>query len=148
MRIKCPQCKAKIDKKSQYCQYCGYEIFSNKEDKPSGYNFTSKTVFVTNGDVFEIGKEVALLGIAVQKISVGDILNFNGKDLIIQRIDLFKEKNVPIVEKGNCVLVFNNIDFKKFKKEILKVCEELSSSNQPIAFGKDPTTKYTFIDLK
>lgn len=152
MKIRCPNCRAKIDRKSQYCQFCAYELFSKEERQntqvPTDYNSLSKTCFVTSGDIFKIGDDTVLIGIAVQKMSVGDVLNFNGNDLVIDGIDLFKKRNVDYVEKGNCALRFCSIDFERFKMDIERACENSSSTNQPINFGTKPTTKYTFIDLK
>ena len=67
---------------------------------------------------------------------------------MVRQIDLFRNTDVPSVESGNAVLVFGGIDHKKFRKDVLDACEKYSFTNKPIAFGTQPTTKYTFMDLK
>ena len=155
MKIKCPQCKSKIDRKSQYCQYCNFEVNPAKKDSKETNQFTentqtatNKTAFVTEGEVFSLSKGVCVLGIAIQELKVGDVLLFNDYKLKISRIDLFKDKNVKKVESGNCCLFFNKINDKKFKKDVYEACERFSETNKPIYFTQTPTTKYVFFNFE
>ena len=162
MRMKCPECKAKIDRKSQYCEFCGHEfvkteknniknneseevVFINNNDKNEP---TNKTAFITCGETFFVGKATCVLGIAVQKIKVGDCLIFNNQRLKVQKIDKFRATNLDSVEEGNCVLHFNIEEKQLFKHDLLVACEKYAPYHKPINFSRTPTSKYVFIDLE
>lgn len=157
MRIKCPQCKAKIDKKSQYCQYCGYEIYKKEQAQPQTQETTTnkeqnipthKTAFITCGDIFFVGNNTKVLGIAVQTIKVGDVILFNKERLIVESIDTFQFKDIKSVENGNCALTFKINNQQKFKEDILTACKKFGPTNRPINFGKEPTSEYIFLDFE
>lgn len=157
MKIKCPECNKKIDKQSQYCSFCGYEIPKDSDVKSEtitneGYVINNKTAFLTDGSMFKIKGHVVILGFAVQNLNVGDILTFKTDKFKIKKIQISKNKEIQYlknIKEGYCALYFKGINFAEFKTNILEECAKLSSHNRPIYFiGDTSTTSYAYLEFK
>ena len=93
--MNCNVCGERVSENDKFCSNCGQTLKKENSSYASQGNNTTinnNLAFATCGDVFEIAKDVLVLGIAVRPLKIGDYLILEDEMFQIQGIDLFRKK--------------------------------------------------------
>ena len=113
-----------------------YDNISSYEEK------NLEPCFVTIGDIFLIGDNLVILGVALNEIKLGDKLVVGTETVIVRKLEVYRE-SVEVLKTGEngAIGIKNN---PKLKKYILDLALSQSENNKPINISGKPTTKYAF----
>ena len=151
--MKCTNCGKFMFRKHMFCPKCGasltqtsseVEMVSNAKIEEEQVLSCSNPIFVTPADIFNINEDVYVLGIALINLKVGDVFVFNNQKFTISELRITNSKVTSVEQGKNCAIVLKGVNFQNFKNQLQDACKLGKDKNQPIAFGREPVTEYTF----
>ena len=135
-------------KKKEVDELAEYENNNYSYNEPVDNHYppnVEDAIFVTCGDIFTIDGQIVVMGISLQDISVGDTIMIGTREVVVNKIEIFRKmvKSLKPLENG-ALYIGKELDLKPY---ILGLIDS-SNNSKPIAFTSKPTNKYIYFYRK